>query len=100
MFFLVERVGEFFEGILDEFGFFLEVGGEEVVGVGDGDEGGFEGVFEGFGGIGGGGVGVFDISELEEVFDGGGGNEVGIMGSGDELLCVIVSYCSFMGVEM
>ena len=62
-----------------------QVGGEETVGVADGSEGGLEGVLEGLGGTGGGGVDVGDTSELEETLDGGGGDETGTTGSGNEL---------------
>ena len=58
---------------------------QEAICVADGDEGGLEGVFEGFCGAGGGGVGVFDAGELEETFYGGGGDEAGAAGGGDEL---------------
>lgn len=61
---------------------------QEAVCIADGHEGSFEGVFEGFCGTGGGGVGVFDTSELEETFYGGGGHETGTTGSGDELYIV------------
>jgi hypothetical protein len=82
---LAERVGELLERAPDELGLLPQVGGEETVGVGDGDEGSLEGVLEGLGGTGGGCVGVLDTGELEETLDGGGGNEASTTGGGNEL---------------
>jgi hypothetical protein len=62
-----------------------QVGCQEAVGVGDGDESGLEGVLEGLGGSGGGGVDVLDTGKLEETLDSGRCDETGTTGSGDEL---------------
>lgn len=80
-----QHITKLIQGTPDELRLLPQVRGEEAVGVGDGDEGGFEGVFEGLGGAGGGGVDVLDTSELEEALDGGGGDEAGTAGSGDQL---------------
>jgi hypothetical protein len=82
---LAQDITELLQRAADELSLLPEVGGEEAVGVDDGDEGSLEGVLEGLGGAGRGGVGVLDTSELEETLDGGGGNEAGTAGSGDEL---------------
>lgn len=62
---LAEDVGVLLERGAGELGLLPEVGGEEAVGVGDGDEGGLEGVLEGLGAAGGGGVGVVHTSKLQ-----------------------------------
>merc|ERR1712227_855924 len=68
----------------DELVLLPQVGGEEAVGVGDGREGGLEGVLKGLGATGGGRVGVVDTSELQQTLDGRGGDNAGTAGSGDE----------------
>lgn len=80
-----ELVRELLEGRADELGLLPEVRGEESVGVGDGGEGGLEGVLKGLGGAGGLGVGVLDTSKLHQALDGGGGNETSTAGSGNQL---------------
>ena len=82
---LPKRVGELLERAPDELGLLPQVGRQEAVGVGDGDEGGLQGVLEGLGGASGRGVGVLDTGELEETLDGGRGNEAGTTGGGDQL---------------
>lgn len=82
---LAQHITELLQRAPDELGVLPEVGGEEAVGVDDGDEGGLEGVLEGLGGTGRGGVGVLDTGKLEETLDGGGGNKAGTAGGGDEL---------------
>lgn len=82
---LAEDIGVLVERRADELGLLPEVGGEETVGVGDGNEGGLEGVLEGLGGTGRGGVGVLDTSKLQQTLDGGGSNETGTAGSGNKL---------------
>lgn len=82
---LTQNITELLQRAPDELGLLPEVGGEETVGVDDGDEGGLEGVLEGLGGTGRGGVGVLDTGKLEETLDSGGGNEASTAGSGDEL---------------
>lgn len=67
-----------------ELGLLPQVGGKESVCVGDGHEGGLEGVLEGLGGAGRGGVDVLDTGELQETLDGGRGDEAGTTGGGDE----------------
>jgi len=81
---LAEDIGVLVERRADELGLLPEVGGEETVGVGDGNEGGLEGVLEGLGGTGRGGVGVLDTSKLQQTLDGGGGNETDTAGSGNK----------------
>jgi hypothetical protein len=83
---LAEDITELLERGADELSVLPQVGGEETVGVDDGNEGGLEGVLEGLGGAGGGGVGILDTSELEETLDGGGGDKAGTTGGGDELM--------------
>ena len=85
------------KGRLDELGLLPEVGRQEAVGVGDGREDGLEGVLEGLGGAGGGGVGVLNTSELEEALDGGGGNEAGTTGGGDHLVLSVRLSCNGVG---
>lgn len=82
---LAEDIGVLVERRADELGLLPEVGGEETVGVGDGNEGGLEGVLEGLGGTGRGRVGVLDTSKLQQTLDGGGSNETGTAGSGNKL---------------
>lgn len=60
-----EGVGKLLQRRPDELGLLPEVGGEEAVGVGDGGEGGLEGVLEGLGRAGRRGVGVLDTGKLE-----------------------------------
>lgn len=81
---LLERVGKLLEGAAEQLGLLPQVGGEEAVGVGDGDEAGLEGVLEGLGGAGRRRVGVLDTGELQEALDGGGGDEAGTAGGRDE----------------
>jgi hypothetical protein len=82
---LAENIGVLLEWGADELGLLPQVGGEETVGVGDGNEGGFEGVLEGLGRTGGGGVDVGDTSQLQQTLDGWGGDEAGTARSWDEL---------------
>ena len=82
---LAEDITELLQRAADELSLLPEVGGEEAVGVDDGNEGGLEGVLEGLGGTGRGGVGILDTSKLEKTLDSGGGNETGTAGSGDQL---------------
>ena len=88
---LAESVGKLLERAAQQLGLLPQVGGQETVGVGDGDEGGLEGVLERLGGTGGGGVSVLDTSELEEALDSGGGNKASTAGSGDQLQRLQVS---------
>lgn len=85
---LAQDITELLQRAPHELGLLPEVGGEEAVGVDDGNEGGLEGVLEGLGGAGRGGVGVLDTSKLEQTLDGGGGNEASTTGSGNELQIV------------
>lgn len=61
-----------------------QVGGQEAVGVGNGNEGGLEGVLQSSGRAGGSGVDILDTSELQKLLDSGGGNNGRTSGSGDE----------------
>lgn len=69
----------------DELGLLPQVGREEAVCVGNSGEGSLEGVLEGLGRAGRGGVGVLDTSELEETLDSGGSDEGSTTRSGDKL---------------
>lgn len=69
----------------DELGLLPEVRSEEAVGVGDGSEGGLEGVLEGLGGTGGGGVDVVDTSELQQTLDSWRGDQTSTTWGWDEL---------------
>jgi hypothetical protein len=82
---LTQNVTELLQRAADELGLFPQVGGEEAVGVADGNEGSLKGVLEGLGRTGGRRVGVLDTGELEKTLDSGGGNETGTTGSGDQL---------------
>ncbi len=82
---LAQDITELLQRAADELSLLPEVGGEEAVGVDDSDEGGLEGVLEGLGGAGRGGVGVLDTGELEQTLDSGGGNKAGTAGGGNEL---------------
>lgn len=82
---LAEDITELLQRAADELSLLPEVGGEEAVGVDDGNEGGLEGVLEGLGGTGRGGVGILDTGELEQTLDSGGGDKAGTAGSGNEL---------------
>jgi len=61
-----------------------QVGGEETVGVCDGDEGSLQGVLKGLGGTGRGSVDVGNTSQLQETLDGGRCDKAGTTGSGNE----------------
>ena len=71
---LAQDITELLQRAADELSLLPQVGGKETVGVADSEESGLEGVLEGLGGTGGGGVGVLDTSKLEETLDSGGGN--------------------------
>ena len=85
-----QGVGKLLQRAPQQLGLLPEVGRQEAVGVGDGHEGGLEGVLEGLGRTGGRGVGVLDTGELEEALDGGGGDEAGTAGGGDQLQRMLV----------
>lgn len=82
---LAEDITELLEGRTSELVLDPKVGGEESVGVDDGNEGGLEGVLKGLGGTGRGCVGVIDTSELKQTLDGGRGNKASTTGSRNEL---------------
>ena len=82
---LSEDIAVLLQRGLDELGLLPQVGGEETVGVGDGGEGGLEGVLKGLGGTGRRAVGVANTSKLQQTLDGGRGNDTGTAGSGDKL---------------
>ena len=81
-----EGVGKLLERAPDELGLLPQVGCEEAVGVGDGREGGLEGVLEGLGRAGRRRVGVLDTGELEETLDGGRSDDRGTAGSREKLV--------------
>lgn len=82
---LTENVRVLLEWGADELGLLPQVGGEETVGVGNGNEGGLEGVLKGLGGTGRGGVDVVDTGELEQTLDSWGGDQTGTTWSRNEL---------------
>lgn len=59
-----QGVCELLQGAPDELRLLPEVGRQESVGVGDGGEGGLQGVLEGLGRSGGGSVGVLNTGKL------------------------------------
>ena len=91
---LTENVAVLLKRRAHELGLLPQVGSEEAVGVGDGDEGGLQGVLKGLGRAGGGGVNVADTCELEQTLDGWRGDETGTAWSWDELCnvsrCILV----------
>jgi len=86
---IAEGIRELLERRSDELGLLPEVGGKEAVGVGDSGEGGLEGVLEGLGRAGRGGVGILDTGELEQTLDGGRGDKGGTAGGGDKLIFML-----------
>ena len=72
------------EGGLSEVGVLPEVGGEEGVGLPEGEEHGLDEVTGGPGVAARGGVAVLDSGEGEDLFSDGGGDEAGSAGGGDE----------------
>lgn len=72
------------EGRGGEGGLAPQVGGQEAVSVGNGNEGGLEGVLLGSGGTGGRSVDILDTTELQQLLDGGRGNDGRTSGSGDK----------------
>lgn len=85
---LAQDVTELLKRAADELSLLPEVRSKEAVGVDDSKEGGLEGVLEGLGGAGRGGVGILDTGKLEQTLNGGGGNKAGTTGSGDKLFQV------------
>lgn len=82
---LTEDIRVLLEGGSDELGLLPQVGGEESVGVGDGNKGGLEGVLKGLGATSGGRVGVRDTGKLQQTLDGRGGDDTGTTGGRDKL---------------
>ena len=82
---LPQHITEFLQWTSVQLVLLPQVGCQESVTVSYSDEGGFEGVFEGLGAAGGGGVCVLHSGELEETLDGGGGDEAGTTGCWDQL---------------
>ena len=82
---LAEHVGVLLERAAAELGLRPQVGSQEAVGVGDGDERGLEGVFKSFGRAGRGSVNVVHTGELQQALDGGRSDEAGTTRSRDEL---------------
>jgi hypothetical protein len=80
-----QGVGELLQRAADELGLLPQVGRQETVGVGNGGEGGLQGVLEGLGRARRRGVGVLDTGQLEKTLDGGRGDQGGTAGSRDEL---------------
>lgn len=86
---VAENVRVLLEGAALQLGVVPQVGGEEAVGAGDGDEGGLEGVLEGLGRTGRGTVGVIDTGKLQQTLDGGRGDDTGTTGGRDQLWYVV-----------
>lgn len=82
---LAESVGKLLQRTSDELRLSPQVGGEEAEGVGDGGEGGLEGVLKSLGRAGRRGVRVLDTSELQKALDAGRGDNLGTAGRRDEL---------------
>ncbi len=80
-----QGIGILLQRAPDELGLLPQVGCEEAVGVGDGGEGGLEGVLEGLGRAGRRGVGVLDTGKLEKTLHSGRSDERGTAGSRDKL---------------
>jgi hypothetical protein len=81
---LTEDVAVLLERRLGESANLPQVGGEETVGVCDGNEGSLQGVLESLGGTGRGSVDVCNTGQLTETLDGGGSDKAGTAGSGNE----------------
>lgn len=81
---LTENIAELLEWGADKLGLLPEIWGEVTVGVADSDEGGLEGVLDGLGGSGGGGVDILNTGELEKTLDSWGGDETGTAWSWDK----------------
>lgn len=82
---LAEDIGVLIQWATVELGLLPQVGSEEAVGVGDGDEGGLESVLERLGGSGRGGVDVLDTSQLQQTLDGWRSDQAGTARSWDQL---------------
>lgn len=80
-----QNITELLQRTANELRLLPQVGGEVSVCVADCDEGGLEGVLEGLGRSGRGGVDVVDTGELEKTLDSWGGDETGTTGSWDKL---------------
>ena len=80
---LPQGVGVLVQRAPDELRLLPQVGRQEAVGVGDGGEGGLQGVLEGLGRAGRRSVGILNASKLQETLDSGRGNERGTTGRGD-----------------
>lgn len=80
-----EGVGELLQRAPDELRLLPQIRRQEAVCVGNGGEGGLEGVLEGLGRTGRGCVGVLNTGELEKTLDGGRGDKGGTTGCGDKL---------------
>jgi hypothetical protein len=81
---VAENIAVLLERAADELGLLPQVRSEESVGVGDGNEGGLEGVLQGLGGSGRGSVDVVDTSQLQQTLDGGRGHETSTTRSRDK----------------
>lgn len=80
-----QGIRKLLQGAPDELRLLPQVGRQESVGVGDGGEGGLQGVLERLGRASGRCVGVLDTGELEETLDSWGGDERGTAGGRDKL---------------
>jgi len=72
---LAQNVAVLLQRTPGELGLLPQVGGEEAVGVADGREGRLEGVLEGLGRSGRGGVDIGDTGQLTQTLDGWGGDK-------------------------
>jgi hypothetical protein len=81
---IAEDIAVLLERAADELGLLPEVRSEEPVGVGDGNEGGLEGVLQGLGRSGRGSVDVVNTSQLQQTLDGGRSDETSTTRSRDK----------------
>ena len=82
---LPQGVSKLLQRASDELGLLPQLGCQEAVGVGDSSEGSLQGVLQGLGGSGRGGVSVLNTRKLEETLDGGRSNERGTTGGRNKL---------------
>ena len=83
---LTQHIAVLLERAAGELSLLPKVGSQEAVGVGDGDEGGLEGVLKGLGRTGRGRVSVVDTSQLQQTLHGGRSDKAGTTRSWDQLV--------------